>query len=130
MFDVEKIAERRIVEAMEHGEFDNLSGAGRPLNLDDDAGIPESLRMAYRVMKNAGVLPPEIDLRREIASVRNAVAALTEAEPRAKGITRRQAARLSLRPRWLCSGSPSPVRSSSPALHTRGTRRRCCGAAA
>ena len=64
MFDVEKIAERRIVEAMEHGEFDNLPGAGRPLNLDDDAGIPESLRMAYRVMKNAGVLPPEIDLRR------------------------------------------------------------------
>lgn len=88
MFDVEKIAERRIVEAMEHGEFDNLPGAGRPLLLDDDAGVPESLRMAYRVMKNAGVLPPEIDLRREIASVQSAIAALSEDEPRSVGFRR------------------------------------------
>lgn len=88
MFDVEKIAERRIVEAMEHGEFDNLPGAGRPLLLDDDAGVPQSLRMAYKVMKNAGVLPPEIDLRREIASVQSAIGALTEAEPRSAGVKR------------------------------------------
>jgi len=88
VFDVDKIAERRIVDAMEHGEFDNLPGAGRPLDLNDVAGVPESLRMAYRVLKNAGVLPPEIDLRREIAAVHDAISAMTDGEPRSSGIKR------------------------------------------
>lgn len=61
------MAERRILEAMERGEFDDLPGKGKPLDLeDDDPMVPEELRMAYRIMKNAGMLPPELELRKEI----------------------------------------------------------------
>lgn len=53
------IAEQRIAEAAERGAFEQLPGAGRPLELDDDSMVPPDLRMAYKVLKNAGYLPPE-----------------------------------------------------------------------
>ena len=49
------LAERRIEEAIARGEFDNLPGAGRPLDLDDEDPLwPEEVRMARRILKNAG----------------------------------------------------------------------------
>ena len=54
------IAERRIEEAIANGELDDLPGAGKPLALDDDALVPEDLRMAYRILKNAGYVPEEV----------------------------------------------------------------------
>ncbi len=76
------IAERRIQEAMARGEFDNLPGKGRPLPPDELAGVPEELRMTYRLLKNAGCLPPEVILAREIATLRNLVDSLEDDEPR------------------------------------------------
>ena len=50
------LAERKIEEAIERGEFDDLPGAGQPLDLDDlDPSLPEELRLAYRILKNAGM---------------------------------------------------------------------------
>jgi hypothetical protein len=57
---LEPIAERRIAEAVANGELDNLPGAGKPLELDDDALVPEELRMAHRILKNAGYAPAEV----------------------------------------------------------------------
>jgi hypothetical protein len=55
MLALEIIAERKIEGAIARGEFDNLPGAGRPLDLDDiDPLLPEALRMAQRILKNAG----------------------------------------------------------------------------
>jgi hypothetical protein len=65
---IEKIAEQRIREALERGEFDNLRGAGKPLALDEDSDVPQELRAAYRILKNSGFVPPEVELRREIAN--------------------------------------------------------------
>lgn len=65
---VERIAEQRIKEAIERGELDHLSGAGKPLELDEDADVPPELRVAYRILKNSGFVPPEVELRRDIAS--------------------------------------------------------------
>ena len=67
MFDL--IAERKIAEAISRGELDNLPGEGRPLDLDDDALIPEELRLAHRILKNAGYVPPEIETLNEIAQL-------------------------------------------------------------
>jgi hypothetical protein len=64
-----KIAERRIIEAMENGEFDNLEGMGKPITFEDNTYIPEDLRMAYRILKNAGCIPPELELRNEIINL-------------------------------------------------------------
>lgn len=60
------IAERRIQEALERGAFDNLPGAGHPLHLDDMSHVPEELRMAYTILRNANCLPPELEERKDI----------------------------------------------------------------
>ncbi|HSN72632.1 MAG TPA: DUF1992 domain-containing protein, partial [Steroidobacteraceae bacterium] len=65
--------ETRIRDAIDRGEFDGLSGAGRRLELDDDRDVPAELRVAYRILKNAGCVPPEVELRRQIASVESLV---------------------------------------------------------
>ncbi|MGE5190513.1 MAG: DnaJ family domain-containing protein [Gemmatimonadota bacterium] len=70
MLAFEIIAEQRIREAIERGEFDRLPGAGQPLRLDDDAMVPPELRVAYKILKNAGCLPPELELRKEIVTLR------------------------------------------------------------
>jgi len=57
---LEFIAEQKIAEAIARGELDALPGAGRPLELDDDALIPEELRAANRILKNAGLTPTEV----------------------------------------------------------------------
>lgn len=56
-----QIVENRITEAIARGEFDNLPGAGKPLDLDDDRLIPEEERIAVRILKNAGCVPPEVE---------------------------------------------------------------------
>ena len=71
MLLLEQIAEKKIREAIERGEFANLPGAGKPLRLEDDSMIPEDLRVAYKILKNAGFIPPELELRREIITLRD-----------------------------------------------------------
>ena len=67
------LAERRIEEAIARGEFDNLPGAGRPLELGDDPLVPEDLRIANRILKNAGYVPPELDALRQLAQLEQLV---------------------------------------------------------
>jgi hypothetical protein len=64
-----RIAEERIREAQRAGAFDNLPGRGKPLPLDDLRAVPEELRMAYLVLKNAHVLPPEAELLKDIHTI-------------------------------------------------------------
>jgi len=82
MFD--QIAEKKIAEAIERGEFKDLPGAGKPLALDDDAHIPEDLRVAYRILKNAGFVPPEVDSLREIGQLERIVAREEDSSAKAK----------------------------------------------
>ena len=63
------LAERRIAEAIANGELEELPGEGRPLDLEDDALVPEALRLAYRILKNAGFVPPEVQTLNEIAEL-------------------------------------------------------------
>ena len=72
MFDL--IAEKKIADAIERGELDDLPGAGRPLELDDDALVPEDLRLAYRILKNGGFVPPEVQTLNEISQLERVVA--------------------------------------------------------
>ncbi len=79
MWLIDQIAEKKIGEAVQNGELNNLPGEGRPLCLEDDSLVPEELRVAYRILKNSGFLPPEAKLRKEIASVDQLLAdAVTE----------------------------------------------------
>jgi Domain of unknown function (DUF1992) len=67
------LVELRIQEAISRGELANLPGEGRPLELEDDALVPEDLRAAYRILKNAGFVPPEVQALREIAQLEDFV---------------------------------------------------------
>jgi hypothetical protein len=62
----EKIVEERIRTAQKRGDFDNLEGTGKPLTFPEDGFVPEDLRLAYKILKNADCLPPEIELKKEI----------------------------------------------------------------
>ena len=78
----EKIAERKIEQAMSRGEFDNLSCKGKPLPPDDMAMVPEDLRMAYKILKNAGVVPEEIELQKSIINLNDLLNACADEEER------------------------------------------------
>lgn len=65
MWLIDRLVEQHIAEAQKNGELENLSGSGKKLQLDDDSHVPQELRAAYRLMKNSGYLPPELEMRRE-----------------------------------------------------------------
>lgn len=68
------LAEQKLSEAISRGELDDLPGAGRPLDLHDDALVPEDLRLAYRILKNAGYVPPEVEQINQIERLERLVA--------------------------------------------------------
>jgi hypothetical protein len=65
----ERIAENRIRDAMQAGEFDNLPGAGKPIDLDGYFKLPEHLRVAFSILKSANCVPAEVELLNEIAAL-------------------------------------------------------------
>jgi len=62
----DRIIEERIRRAQQKGEFENLTGSGKPLVFKDDGHVAEELRLAYKILKNADCLPAEIELKKEI----------------------------------------------------------------
>lgn len=78
MLFLERMAERKIQEAMLDGAFDDLPGSGKPLALEEDTAVPEELRTAYKILKNAGFVPPELEWRREVLRLQDLVAAATD----------------------------------------------------
>jgi len=77
-----KVAEERILEAQRAGAFDDLPGKGRPLQLEDLRWIPEDLRIAYHILKNAHVLPPEAELLKEIHTIQDLLKYVEEEDER------------------------------------------------
>jgi DnaJ homologue, subfamily C, member 28, conserved domain len=72
-----RIVETRILTAQKNGEFDDLEGSGKPLKLDDGC-VPEELRLAYKVLKNADFVPPEIELKKEIKQTEDLLAGMQD----------------------------------------------------
>ncbi len=73
----EKIVEERIRKAQQEGAFDDLPGAGKPLPRED-MDIPADIRLAYKVLKNADFIPPELELRKEIRSMQELLSGMPE----------------------------------------------------
>ncbi len=81
MYIFEIIAERKIQQAIVDGEFDNLQGKGKPLADDGLEMVPEDLRMAYKILKNSGIVPEEIELKKSIFQLNDLLnACVDEAE--------------------------------------------------
>jgi len=84
MLAFQKIVERRIKEAQERGDFDNLPGHGQPIHLEDDSHIPEDLRLVYKILKNADCLPPEVEIKKEILTTEALLAGMTDVQLRCR----------------------------------------------
>lgn len=82
MAGVQDLIEKKIKEAQEKGDFDNLPGRGKPLKLEDDSGVPEDMRMAYKILKNADCLPPELELKKEIRQMEDMLAGIPDEKER------------------------------------------------
>ena len=76
------LAESKIRAAMAEGKFDNLPGHGKPLPLDDLDGVPTELRMGFKLLRNAGCLPPELEARKEAARLGTLIAQTGDAAER------------------------------------------------
>ena len=79
-----KIAEERIRRAIEDGEFHNLPGSGKPLSLEDETWIPEDMRLSYKILKNAGCIPPELEKRQDILNLKNLLNTIDDDKERLK----------------------------------------------
>jgi hypothetical protein len=64
------LVEQRLQDAVSRGELDNLPGSGRPLELHADPLVPEDVRVAYRLLKNACLVPPELETVKKVALLR------------------------------------------------------------
>jgi len=70
---LEKFVEEKIKQAIEAGEFDNLKGAGKPLNLDEYFNAPADVRAGYSILKSNNFVPEEVELLRKIGFLREKI---------------------------------------------------------
>jgi hypothetical protein len=78
LYGFEKIVEKRILTAQKKGEFENLPGTGKPLAFEDNSFVSEELRLAYKILKNADCVPPEIELKKEIKQTEDLLVGIQE----------------------------------------------------
>ena len=95
MWLIDALAEQKIQEAIGRGELDELPGAGRPVPADDLALVPEHLRAGYRLLKNAGYLPPELHGLAQLKQAEDLLRRIDD--PQARGRASRQLRLLELR---------------------------------
>lgn len=75
-------AEQLIREAMERGEFDDLPLAGQRLRFESSGQVPDELRLGYKILKDSGFLPPELELKKEILTLKDLLSAVTDDDER------------------------------------------------
>lgn len=83
-----KTIDEIIQEAMQRGEFDNLSGEGKPLDLSEYFNTPEDVRLTYSILKNANIVPEEASLLKEVAELKQTLAVIGD-EPRKAALRRK-----------------------------------------
>lgn len=91
----QSVIDQHMREAEAAGAFRDLPGMGKPLKLDDDAHVPEEMRLGHRLLKGAGYAPPWIELQRSIREEQGDLAAwLAAANRRWPGLGEGQRAAL------------------------------------
>lgn len=81
-----KLVEQRIQAAQRDGDFEDLPGSGRPIEFEDDSNIPEDLRLAYKMLKNADFTPPEIEIKKQILQTEDLLGGMRDGREKYKAI--------------------------------------------
>lgn len=79
-----RMAESKIKDAIDDGQFEDLPGKGEPLKLDDDSRVPAELRGAYIALRTAGMLPEEMELKKSMVQLRTLIDAATDGDEHAR----------------------------------------------
>ena len=77
---IEKFIDEQIKRAIAAGEFDNLPGKGKPIDLSAYFETPEDLRMAYSILKSNNFVPEEVEMLREIEALKKRLEASADEE--------------------------------------------------
>ncbi|HEY0319709.1 MAG TPA: DUF1992 domain-containing protein [Pyrinomonadaceae bacterium] len=80
----EKLVEKMIKEAMAKGEFDNLPGSGQPVDLSEYFAAPEDVRLGHKMLKDANIIPEELELLREAETLKAELARVSTDEEKRK----------------------------------------------
>ena len=78
------IAEQKILKAMEERDLNSPQWKNKPLPLEDDHLVPEDLKIAYKILKNSGYLPPEVEERKEIKRIEDLIASTEDEDEKAQ----------------------------------------------
>ncbi|RBW70766.1 DnaJ family domain-containing protein [Bacillus taeanensis] len=78
------LAEEKIRQAVRDGDLNNLPGQGKPLKLDELSDVSEELRTGYKILKNAGFVPEEVQLNKEMLSLKDLISCCYDEEERKK----------------------------------------------
>ncbi len=81
-----KLVEQRIQAAQRDGAFEDLQGSGKPIEFADDSRIPEDLRLAYKMLKNADYTPPEIEIKKQILKTEDLLDGMPDSRKKYKAI--------------------------------------------
>ena len=81
---LQRIAEQRIAKAIEDGTLKVEGWKNRPLPLDDDSFVPDDMKMAYKILKNSGYVPPEVETRKEIQKLEDLIVKTEDSHQRVK----------------------------------------------
>ena len=84
MSSFDRVVEAIIREAQARGEFDNLPGKGKTINLTEYFNTPEDVRVAQTMLKNAGMVPIEIELLQEMAALKESLGSANDEKEKAK----------------------------------------------
>ncbi|PFA17481.1 DUF1992 domain-containing protein [Bacillus cereus] len=78
------IAEERIRQAINKGDLDDIPGKGKPLQLEDLSMVPPDLRMSYKILKNARMIPVEMELQKDILKIEDLIVCCYDETERAQ----------------------------------------------
>lgn len=81
---LQQLAEQRIAKAIEDGTLKVDGWKNKPLPLDDDSFVPDDLKMAYKILKNSGYVPPEVELRKEVQKLEDLIIKTEDSHQRVK----------------------------------------------
>ena len=86
---IQTIAERKIQQAITEGTMADLSHwRNKPLPPDDMPNVPPDLRMGYRLLKNAGYVPEEVALQKEITRIEDLLATCSDEREKIRQLKR------------------------------------------
>ena len=81
---IEKFVEEQVRRAIEAGEFDDLAGKGKPIDLRAYFETPEDLRLAYSILKSNNFVPEEVEILKDVDALKKRLEASSDEEKKSR----------------------------------------------